>query len=320
LVENARRLVELVARETGARMAFFAAARGNKLSTVAGWCVPETLPFCADCGCAACRKTLDYVAGHYLDVAEARKSPGSDRFVFYAGELHTFVGKIVRCQQEPAGIICLFFDRAYHVSEADRRLLSLLGAALGAEENRKRTDDELRAMDGRYRQIIQTANEGIWVTDEMDRLTFVNKRLADLLGYAEEELLKHPVRNFIEPQDLMDHDFKLQLGKRGQFCQFERRMRRRDGSELLVWISGSPLFDDSGHYRGAFAMLTDLTERRLLESQLRQAQKLDSVGQLAGGVAHDFNNILAAIMMHLSLLQQNPDLDEETTESLKELE
>jgi PAS domain S-box-containing protein len=319
-VSNTQRLIELLGRETGAKMVFFADGRGKKLVTVAALRAAETLPGCGECGCAACKKVLDYAAGHYQDVEDARSNLDPQAVVYLSSEKHTFVGKVIRRQQEPVGIINLFFDRPHQLSDADRRLLNILGAALGAEENRKRTDDELRAMDGRYRQIIQTANEGIWVTDESDRLTFVNRRMADLIGHTEEELIFKPVGNFIQPDDLDDHNFKMQLGRRGQFCQFERRLRRRDGSEVLVWISGSPLFDDAGHYRGSFAMLTDLTERRQLETQLRQAQKLDSVGQLAGGVAHDFNNILAAIMMHLSLLHQNSNLDSETTEALKELE
>ena len=133
--------------------------------------------------------------------------------------------------------------------------------------------------------------------------------------------MQRPARDFIDPRRVGGSRISsCNAARQGQPSQFERRLRHKDGREFWAWVSGSPLFDDSGKYRGAFAMFTDVTERRHLESQFRQAQKLESVGQLAGGVAHDFNNILAAIMMHLSLLHQNPSLDEETAEALKELE
>ena len=99
-------------------------------------------------------------------------------------ETHAHLGHIVECHQQPVGILCLFFNRPYQPTEADRRLLGIFAAALGGEENRKRTDAELRASDERYRQIVQTANEGIWVTDEQDRITFANQRLARMLGYT----------------------------------------------------------------------------------------------------------------------------------------
>jgi len=308
--ENARRLIALLAREIGAQFAFYNQVKGKKLCSVAEWHVGKHLADCLHCSCAACTETLNYAAGHPLHVNEARANSLADPISLCVSEIHAQLGHIVECHQEPAGIICLYFNRPYQPSEADRRLLGIFAAALGAEENRKRTDDELRASDERYRQIVQTANEGIWVTDEHDRITFVNHRLAEMLGYAPEELLHRPVQDFIESADLPDHENQLRLGHQGQTSQFERRLRHKDGREYWAWVSGSPLF----------AMLTDVTERRQLEAQLRQVQKLESIGQLAGGVAHDFNNILAAIMMHLSLLHQNPSLDEETTEALKELE
>jgi len=318
--ENVSRLITLLAREFDAQFVFYSQIVGNKLCAVAEWHVDLHLAECVRCGCAACTEALNYASGQLQHVSIARGNPLANPVTLQVSELHAHLGHVVECNQEPAGILCLYFNRPYRASEADRRLLGIFAAALGGEENRKRTDAERRASDERYRQIVQTANEGIWVTDEQDRVTFANHRLARMLGYMPDDLMYRPARDFIDPADLTDHEQRLQSSRQGQPSQYERRLRHKDGRELWTWVSGSPLSDAAGRYRGSFAMFTDVTERRHLETQLRQVQKLESVGQLAGGIAHDFNNILAAIMMHLSLLRQNPHLDEETSEALKELE
>ena len=319
-VENVTRLITLLAREFGAQLAFYSHITGARLGTVAQWQTDNQLPECARCGCAACTEVLKYAAGQLQRVSDSRARALAEPMTLCVTESHAHLSHIVECHQEPVGILCLYFDRPYQASAADRRLLGIFAAALGGEENRKRTDAELRASDERYRQIVQTAHEGIWVTDEQDLITFANHRLARMLGYTPEELMHRPAQDFIDPTEFADHEHRLQFARQGQPSQYERRLRHKDGREFWTWVSGSPLFDDTGNYRGAFAMFTDVTERRHLESQLRQVQKLESVGQLAGGIAHDFNNILAAIMMHLSLLRQNPSLDQETAEALKELE
>ncbi|MGA2247331.1 MAG: response regulator [Verrucomicrobiota bacterium] len=318
--ENAGRLVTMLAKEFGAQFAYYSRVSGDKLCGVAQWRVDAHLADCVKCGCAACTEALDYASGQVQRLDTIRANPLANPITLCATPTHAHLGHVVECHQEPVGILCLFFNRPYQITKADRRLLGIFAAALGGEENRKRTDAELRASDERYRQIVQTASEGIWATDEQDCVTFANHRLAQMLGYAPEELLHRPARDFIDPADLSDHEYRLQLARQGQPSQYERRLRHKDGREFWTWVSGSPLLDDRGLYRGAFAMFTDVTERRQLESQLRQVQKLESIGQLAGGVAHDFNNILAAITMHLSLLRQNPALDEESIEALRELE
>jgi PAS domain S-box-containing protein len=319
-IENTSRLVTMLAKEFGAQFAFYSRIVDDELHGVAQWHVDAHLGDCLRCGCDACKEAVRYATGQVPHVDVIRANPLATTITLCATPSHAHLGHVVECHQERVGILCLFFNRPYQITNADRRLLGIFAAALGGEENRKRTDAELRASDERYRQIVQTANEGIWVTDEQDHVTFANHRLAQMLGYTPEELLQRPARDFIDPADLADHEYRLQIARQGQPSQYERRLRHKDGREFWTWVSGSPLLDDTGHYRGAFAMFTDVTERRQLELQLRQVQKLESIGQLAGGIAHDFNNILAAITMHLSLLRQNPALDNESIEALRELE
>jgi nitrogen-specific signal transduction histidine kinase/CheY-like chemotaxis protein len=88
----------------------------------------------------------------------------------------------------------------------------------------------------------------------------------------------------------------------------------------VIETTGVPVFGENRKLMGYRGIDRDVTERERLGQQLRQAQKLEAIGQLAGGVAHDFNNILAAILMQLGLLQMTPALDPETSQALKEVE
>ena len=170
--------------------------------SIAQWHVDSHLGGCVSCGCAACAEVLNYAAGQLLYARATRGDPLADPITLCVTEAHAHLGHVVEYHQQPVGILCLFFNHPYQFTDADRRLLGIFAAALSGEENRKRTDAELRASDERYRQIVQTANEGIWVTDEQDQITFANHRLARMLGYTPEELMQRAARDFIDPAEV----------------------------------------------------------------------------------------------------------------------
>ncbi len=178
------------------------------------------------------------------------------------------------------------------------------------ERNRARQAEEsLRESQGRYRAIIETTQEGIWTFDADRKITYVNERLASMLGYSRDELVGQFVDRFIDPPLLEKSHQHWERQKQGINEQFDFIFGRRDGSQLYAIIAASPLYDARGNFTGALGMVADITERKRadeersrLEQQLQQAQKLDSIGRLAGGVAHDFNNLLTVINGYADLL------------------
>ncbi len=167
---------------------------------------------------------------------------------------------------------------------------------------RKQAEQALRESEERYRRIVDTANEGIWSVDADLRTTFVNNAFARMLGYPPEEMLGTPAQQFTFPEDLEEFRKHMNARRRGVEEQYERRLRRKDGCECWCLVAGTPVLDSEGRFAGSFGMLTDITQRRQLEEQLRQSQKMEAVGQLAGGVAHDFNNLLTVISGNSELL------------------
>ncbi|HOW68051.1 MAG TPA: PAS domain-containing protein [Candidatus Paceibacterota bacterium] len=205
--------------------------------------------------------------------------------------------------------------------DATGRPIRLRGTVVETTQNR-RADEQLRASEERYRHLVETAFDWIWEVDTQGRYTFASPKVHNLLGYASEEVLGRT------PFELMPETEAQRVGavfneivaKRAPFSSFENLNRHKDGHLVVFETSGVPVFGPGGEFVGYRGMDRDVTDRKRLESQLRQTQKLEAIGQLAGGIAHDFNNILAAIMMHLGLLQMNKNLDEETRHALKDLD
>jgi len=176
-----------------------------------------------------------------------------------------------------------------------------------------------RASEDRYRQIVETTNEGVWMLDAEDRTSFVNQRMATLLGSTVEQLGRTPLFAFIDQTDLKQAASLLDRRRGGIAEVHEFRFRKLDGGELWASLSTNPMFTENGDYDGALAMVTDVTERRRLEEQLRQSQKMDAVGQLAGGVAHDFNNLLTVIQIAASLVHDAEDCSPTQREHAQEI-
>ncbi|OPY82842.1 MAG: Cyclic di-GMP phosphodiesterase response regulator RpfG [Syntrophorhabdus sp. PtaU1.Bin153] len=124
----------------------------------------------------------------------------------------------------------------------------------------------------RYRLIVNTADEGIWVLDEQYLTTFVNRRMADMLGYSRDEMDGKSLGSFLFEEDLPDYEAKVKRRRDGIAERYERKLRRKDGGTLWVLVSATPIMDKEKQFQGSFAMYTDITERKQAENALLQSE------------------------------------------------
>jgi PAS domain S-box-containing protein len=131
---------------------------------------------------------------------------------------------------------------------------------------RKQAEEALRKSEAEHRQIVATAKEGIWVLDSDTATTSVNARMAEMLGYAVEEVIGRPMDDFMFEEDVPDHRRKMEARRSGVSESYERRFRRKDGQVLWTVGSATPIFNEEQRFNGSFAMFTDITERKRNEA------------------------------------------------------
>ncbi len=189
-------------------------------------------------------------------------------------------------------------DATAELSEANRRL-----SAENAE--RQLAEESMRMLE----RAVEQSVDGIVVTDLAGATEFLNEAWARMHGYEVPEVLGYDLNLFHTREQMQEEVYPLlkQVREQGSF-DGEVSHRRRDGSTLPTWMTVNLLRDPEGEPVGLVAIARDLSrrreseeEQRQLEARLQQAAKLESLGDLAAGIAHDYNNLLTGMMAHASL-------------------
>ncbi|MCK9152462.1 PAS domain S-box protein [Methanobacterium alcaliphilum] len=172
---------------------------------------------------------------------------------------------------------------------------------------KKKMEDALKESEEKYRNIVEAANEGIWAMNKNFITTFVNRQMAEILGYEIEEILGKNITFFMLEEELNKHNQRMKNRIRGLPDKYICKFRRKNGDELWAIVSATPLKNKNGEFDGSFAMLTDITPQKEYEEKIKTALKEKEL--LLSEIHHRVKNNMQIISSLLNL--QNSYLNDE---------
>jgi two-component system, cell cycle sensor histidine kinase and response regulator CckA len=193
------------------------------------------------------------------------------------------IGVILAGHTRPEAVITES-DKQFVVSFANQMAIALENARLYRR---------LEHSERRYRHLVENAHEGIWIITPDGVISFANPRMREIIG--EERLEGRQVAEFWDRRNLELLERALARNRQGQVIQEELEISSPRRGQVAVSMSSVPL-QENGRFLGAFAMFNDISDKKKLEKQILQQQKMEAIGTLAGGIAHNFNNILMNVM------------------------
>jgi PAS domain S-box-containing protein len=274
--------------------------------------------FARDAGFADSKDVIgkdDYQMG-WRDQAELYRS--DDRKVIESG-VSKFL--IEEPQTTPGGDTITLLTSKMPLLSTNGEIIGVLGTYMDITEF-KRAEQALFSSEKKFKDLLETINLIAVMLDRSGNITFCNDYFLHLTGRTRDEVLNRCWFDLFLPADIRDATlsmFTSGIAEGTIPAHYENLIITRDGNKKNIEWSHSLLRDTKGEVTGVASIGNDITEHRKLEDQLRHAQKMEAVGTLAGGVAHDFNNILNVIIGYGTMVMDKLDAGSPSKEQMNEV-
>ena len=218
-----------------------------------------------------------------------------------------------------AGAADYLSKSAVTVEALERAVRHALALSAG-ERQRRNAEAALRASEERFRALVENSSDALLLLDAEGRVVYMTSSSARQLGWTPDQMVGRSVFDFVHPDDtdIVTARMTDVIRNPGMRVTQEVRFRHADGSWRTMEGIGVNRLDDPS-VRAIVVNARDVSDRRKLEEQLRMSQKMEAVGQLAGGVAHDFNNLLTAILGYCNLMLDDMKPDDPLRTDLDEI-
>ncbi len=216
----------------------------------------------------------------------------------------------------------LVLDRRAMTSEAADEFDQISEAINSMRVELMTSVGDLRSSEERFKDFAEVSSDWFWEMDENLKFTFFSERYDEVTSFDPKDRIGTSRQDFVPKEDREANPEKWEkhladLGARRTFSNFEYATDASTTGRRHVMISGKPIFNDEGAFVGYRGTGTNISERKSLESQLRQTHRMEAVGQLTGGVAHDFNNLLGIMLGNAEIVEIHAGDVEKTKYNIK---
>jgi PAS domain S-box-containing protein len=250
-------------------------------------------------------------------------------------DMRSILSVPLRVKGDVIGVLQVVDSQTERFNKKDLALLEpLAGSAAIAIDNarlyekaqkeisiRKQAEEALRESENKYRTVLEANPDSVIVYDKAGKVTYLNPTFTNVFGWTIEECLGKRMDMFIPKKDHPEtHEMIKKLLAGENLLAIQTHQNTKSGDVVPVSISSAIFYDREDQPAGSVVNLRDIREQKKLEAQIHQAQKMEAIGTLAGGIAHDYNNLLMGILGNTSLMAFDLSSDHPHHERLKNIE